>query len=294
LIPAAFRYQRANSVEEAVRILAESGGSAKVLAGGHSLIPMMKLRLARPEHLVDIGRIPGLKGIRVEGNELVIGALTTHGEVAASETVKEKLPVLAEAASVIGDLQVRNRGTVGGNLAHADPAADLPAAALALDGSLVAVGPDGTRTINLADFFFGPFITALATDEIVTEVRFPIPEGPWGGAYEKFAHHASGYAVVGVAAAVGLRDGRIAWARVGVTGAGNQPYRASAVENALAGQAPERAVLEEAAARAADDGDIGSDLFASADYRRHLCRVYALRALNRAVAAAQNGRGREG
>ena len=202
MIPAAFRYQRANSVEEAVRILAESGGTAKVLAGGHSLIPMMKLRLTRPEHLVDIGRIPGLKGIRVEGNQLVIGALTTHGEVAASETVKEKLPVLAEAASVIGDLQVRNRGTVGGNLAHADPAADLPAAALALDGSLVAVGPDGTRTINLADFFFGPFITALATDEIVTEVRFPIPEGPWGGAYEKFAHPASGYAVVGVAAAV--------------------------------------------------------------------------------------------
>ncbi|MBX5465224.1 MAG: xanthine dehydrogenase family protein subunit M [Clostridia bacterium] len=287
MIPAAFEYRRATSLEEALRLLQEAGSEAKLLAGGHSLLPLMKLRLAQPAVLVDIGGLEELRGIRLEGEELVIGALTPHAEVAASAQVAEAFPLLARAAAAIGDLQVRNRGTVGGNLAHADPASDLPAVVLALQGRLVARGASGERVIPAGDFFLGPLSTALEPGEILTAVRLPLLAGRVGTAYVKHRHPASGYAVAGVAAVVRLApDGSVDEARLGVTGVGLAPYRARAAEEALRGRRPEPEVLREAAARATDGVEVTGDLYASEEFRAYLCRHHAAEALEEALAAA--------
>lgn len=286
MIPSAFDYERAESVEHAIQLLQESGGEAKLLAGGHSLLPLMKLRLSSPAKLVDIGRIQELRGISRAGDRIVVGALTTHAAVAHDATIGETLPVLAEAASQIGDLQVRNRGTVGGNLAHADMASDLPAVALALDAQFTAQTSAGTQTISVEDFFLGPMTTAMPENGILTAVSFAVPPSGAKSVYEKYPHPASGYAVVGVAAVVGLdSEGRVNYVRIGVTGAADVPYRAYAVEEQMMGQPFTAELAASAAKHAADDGSISEDLFASEDYRRHLCSVMAERALTRLLEA---------
>ncbi len=283
MIPRAFEYQRPASVKEALALLAKHGEDAKLLAGGHSLIPIMKLRFAAPKVLVDIGRIGALRGIRREGGRLVIGALTPHAEVAASAEVRKSHRALAEAAAAIGDVQVRNRGTLGGSLAHADPAADYPAAVLALGGEIVAQGAKGSRTIPAEDFFRGTFATALKPDEIITEVRFPDAGGA-GSAYEKFAQAASGFAIAGACAVVRLKGGKCEEARVAVTGVSDRPVRLKSVEKALAGKGLDDASVNAASAQAdADLKNVREDLSASAEYRRHLAKVVAGHALLRAA-----------
>lgn len=284
MIPAAFDYRRASTIDEALQMLASDGGRAKVLAGGHSLLPMMKLRLSTPGLLVDIGRIAELRGIRREGDWLVMGALTTHREVESSPLVRETIPLLAEAAAVIGDMQVRSRATIGGNLAHADPASDPPAVALALDADVVLLGPGGRRRVQaVRDFIVGPLVTSLEEDELLAEVRFPIPSGRIGSAYAKHPHPASGYAVVGVAAVLAFDEtGTCTAARVGVTGAADRAYRASAVESALTGLRLDDATIRAAAQRVADGVSLNSDLYASEAFRAQLCRVQTERALGAA------------
>lgn len=284
MIPSAFAYERAQSVRDAVRLLESHQGEAKILSGGHSLIPLLKLRLTSPSVLIDIGGLSELRGISAGEDQVVVGALTTHAEVANSPVIKEKLPLLAEAARQIGDLQVRNRGTVGGSLAHADPASDLPAVALALDAVLTVEGPDGRKEIPIGDFILGPLLTALGGSDVVVSISFPIPKGRWKGAYEKYPHPASGYAVVGVAAVLAVDGGGlIREARVGITGAADTPYRAREVEAALIGKPANEETIRQAAEQADAEGSFSGDLFASADYRRHLCKVYARRALARAL-----------
>jgi carbon-monoxide dehydrogenase medium subunit len=290
MYPASFEYHRVATVEEAVGLLTRHKDDAKLLAGGHSLIPMMKLRLAQPKHVIDIGRVKGLAGIREEGGHFVIGALTTHYAVESSPVVRQRCPMLAEAAAMIGDPQVRNYGTVGGSLAHADPAADWPAVMLALGAELRAVGPKGARTVQAEDFFKDLFTTALGPDEVLTEIRVPIG-GHGGAAYMKHPHPASRFAVVGVAAAVALDGtGKCTAARVGVTGAGSKAVRARGVEAALAGRALDAAAIAAAAQKAADGLDINADLQGSAEYKAHLTRVYARRALEQAVERAKGAK----
>ena len=265
MIPPPFDYVAADSVAGAIDLLAEHGEDAKVLAGGHSLLPMMKLRLATPEVLIDIGRIEELRGITADGSDLVIGAGTRHGELAASALVAELAPLLAYAAAQVGDPQIRHRGTIGGSLAHGDPAADLPMALVALGGSVVLAGPDGTRTVSADDFFTGYFETALDPGELLTQVRVPAAPGrPWG--YQKFTRRANDWAIVGVAAA----DGRIALANMGPV-----PMRALAAEAALAGGASP----DQAAQAAAEGTSPGADIHADRAYREHLARVLTRRAL---------------
>lgn len=289
MIPSTFDYVRADSVEEAIRLLQESNGEGKLLAGGHSLIPLIKFRLTAPGTLIDISRIDELHGIRQEGNRLVVGALTTHHELQQNPLVREKIPVLADAARVIGDMQVRHRGTVGGNLAHADPAADLPGVALALDAMLEICGEDGKELVELDGFILGPMVTALPETSIVTSVSFLIPPPEAKSVYLKYAHPASGYAVVGVCAIVGQdADGVISYARVGINGAGDVPYRAVSVEQQLIGQKPTAALIKQASSSAADDGEMGSDLFASEEYRKHLCQIYTERALTQILLTEGN------
>ena len=283
MYPAAFDYYRASSVDEAVKLLGQNP-DAKLLAGGHSLLPLMKLRLAEPPALIDLGRIPGLSGIKDAGNQVVIGATTTYHDLITSDVIKNSLPMLAEAAAVVGDLQVRNRGTIGGSMAHADPASDMPAVVLALDGRIKVVGPKGERTIAASDFFRDLFTTDLALDEVLTEVAIPKPAGGTGMAYEKFSHPASGYAVVGVAA-VAARDGSTV--RVAITGAGPVPKRAGAVERALSGKSLDAGSVKSASAHATDGMDLNGDIFASEQYRAHLAQVLTERALNRAVGNAR-------
>lgn len=282
MISTAFDYARAESAEEAVRLLEESNGEAQVLAGGHSLLPLMKIRLTTLGKLIDIGRIRELKGVRKDGDRLVVGAMTTHHEVSGDPLVRRDFPVLAEAAAQIGDIQVRNRGTVGGNLAHADPASDLPALAVAFDAEFEVLGPDGKETFAADEFFFGPLITAMPENGVLTSVSFAIPPSGVKCTYLKYPHPASGYAVIGVAAAVGKgTDGAIDFARIGITGVGDVAFRAEAVEQALRGEKPTEALVREAAAKAAEGQELGSDLFASEAYRRHLCSVYTERALKK-------------
>jgi aerobic carbon-monoxide dehydrogenase medium subunit len=287
MFPAAFEYHRPASVQEAVALLEQSGGDAKVLAGGHSLLPLLKLRLAEPKALIDIGRLPGMTGVQLQGGDLVIGSLTTHATIATSEEVKQAAPLLAEAANVIGDQQVRNRGTIGGSLAHADPAGDFPAVILALEAQIKAVGPSGERTIAAADFFVDMLTSALGESEILTEIRIPaLPIGA-GTAYLKMDHPASHYALCGVAAIVQLgASGTVEQVRVGVTGVGPTAYRATGVENALRGQSASAESVEQAAQHAADGVDALGDIHASTEYRSHLARVFARRALNEAIARA--------
>jgi carbon-monoxide dehydrogenase medium subunit len=278
MYPANFDYKRPASVDEAIALLARHGDDAKILAGGHSLIPAMKLRLARPGVIVDIGRIANLSYIREVGGMIAIGATTTHHEIESSRLLLERSPLLAEAASHIGDAQVRNKGTIGGSLAHADPAADYPASILALDAEIDLVGPRGKRTLKGGVFFIDLLETALGPDEILTEVR--IPATPPTVAYEKTEQKASGFAIAGVAVVVGENG-----VRVGVTGVAAKPYRATAVEEALAGQrTPPPAAIAAAAARAAEGVDPLADIHASAEFRAHLAEVNTRRALERALA----------
>ena len=269
MIPAAFDYKKAGSSEEAVALIVEHGDEAKFLAGGHSLIPMMKLRLAVPSVLVNIAGVEDLSYIDDRGDHIAIGALTKHRSLETSDLLIAECPLLAHVASKVGDPQVRHRGTLGGSLAHSDPASDLPAAVLALGGSLVAEGPNGQREIGVADFFTGYFESALSDDEMLTEVRVPkAPGASWS--YQKFNRRAQDWAIVGVAA-VEVQGA----AQVALVNMGSTPLRAEAVEAALAGGAS----AEEAAEAAADGTDAPTDLNASPEYRDHLARVLTKRAL---------------
>lgn len=280
MIPNAFEYVRADSVEEAVRLLQESNGEGKLLAGGHSLVPLMKFRLTTPGKLIDISHLPQLRGVRKEDNRLVVGALTTHSQLAKDPLVAEHIPVLAEAARQIGDIQVRNRGTVGGNIAHADPSADLPGVALALDAQLEIQGEDGIDLVEAEGFFIGPLITALPETSVLTSISFAIPPSGAKSVYLKYPHPASGYAVIGVCAvACTDEDGQIDFVRIGINGVADVAYRAGEVERLLLGHKPTEQRIREAAAYAAEEGQIGNDLFASEEYRRQLCKVYTERAL---------------
>jgi carbon-monoxide dehydrogenase medium subunit len=283
-----FTYQAPATIEEAVKQLGQNG-DAKVIAGGHSLLPLMKLGLAQPESLVDLRRIGSLREIRTDADgTIVIGALVTHRDIAHDETVRAKLAALADAAGEIGDLQVRARGTIGGSLAHADPAADEPAPTLAYDATIRAIGPQGRRDIPARDYFKGAFETALAANEILAEIRFPAPTARTGGAYAKFAHPASGFAVTGVAAVVTIKaDGTVERAAIGVAGAAANAYRATAAERALTGSKGDAKAIAEAAAKAADGITALSDLAASAEYRKHLVTVYAKRAIELAIKRAR-------
>ncbi|MCL6515886.1 xanthine dehydrogenase family protein subunit M [Alicyclobacillus sp.] len=284
MIPSAFAYERAASVKEALELWRASGGSAKWLAGGHSLLPLMKLRLSAPPKLIDISGIDELRGVARVGDRVVIGALTTHRELATHPLIRETLPALSDAARQVGDLQVRNRGTIGGNLAHADTASDLPAVAVSLGAELLVATPDGDVVLPAQEFFLGPLVTAMPENGLLKAVSFPVPPGNARGVYEKFPHPASGYAVVGVAVTAGVdAQGVVDFVRVGVTGAADAAYRAQAVEEALLGREPTPDALRAAAAKAADDGAIAGDAFASEAYRRHLCTVVAERALRRAL-----------
>ena len=282
MIPVAFDYLKPATVDDAVAALAGGGDDAKVIAGGQSLLPVLRLRLAAPSLLIDLDGPPGLRGIRVDGDTLAVGAMTTHAEVAESSVVREYVPLLAAAATTIGDRQVRHRGTIGGSLAHADPAGDFAAVLVALDGECVVAGPGGRRTVGAGDFFVDYFTTALGAGEILVEVRLPIRPG-WGVHYEKFQRTAQSWAMVGVAAAVRRENGSIAEARVALTNMGSGPIRATAVEAALAGADASAEVLARAAERAAEGTAARSDLSASAEFREHLARVLTRRAL--AVAA---------
>lgn len=264
MIPAKFDYIKAFSVSEAIDLLGKHGDEAKILAGGHSLVPAMKLRLSRPEVLIDISGISGMNTITEDGNEIVIGANCTHSAIANSDLVNSKANILAQAAKCIGDLQVRNRGTIGGSLAHADPSSDYPATVLACDANIMVQGKQGKRTIAAADFFMGIFTTALAEDEIITAVRFPKVSN---GNYQKFFQSASRFAVVGVAV---VKDANAV--KVGVTGVSDTPYRATAVEKAYDGTGA-------AASHAVDGVDVMSDHFADEEYRSHLAKVYVKKAL---------------
>jgi carbon-monoxide dehydrogenase medium subunit len=287
MFPSPFDYVAASSVEEAVSLLQQHGEEAKLLAGGHSLLPMMKLRLAAPSVLIDIGRIPGLAGVQTNG-AIGLGPTTTYTTVLDSEELARLCPLLAETAAQVGDMQVRNRGTVGGSVAHADPASDMPAAMLALDATFTARGPGGERSIAAADFFQGLFMTALQPDEVLTRISIARPPQGAGMAYEKFRNPASGYAIVGVAAVAALAgDGTVSDVRVAITGAGAQPVRATAVEEALRGKALDDAALAAAAEHATEGLQLMSDIHASEDYRAHLTRVFTRRALKRALERAQ-------
>lgn len=286
MIPSEFQYFSPATVEEAVGLLQQHGDEAKVLAGGHSLLPAMKLRLAQPGVLVDISKIASLKGIAVNGN-VTIGAGTTYRELASSADVRSACGVLIECVAQIGDIQVRNRGTVGGSLAHADPAADLPALALALGATLTAKGPGGTRTINADDMFVEMLTTALEPTEIVTEVTFPKLGQGEGAAYEKLRHPASRYAIVGVAAYVKLDGGNVASARIAVTGAGPKASRQSAAEAAIVGGAGDEAAVAAASDKAGEEMDFLGDIHASEEYRRAMVKVYTRRALTKALERAR-------
>ncbi len=278
MYPASFEYHRATSVDDALGMLQRYGGYGKILAGGHSLLPLMKLRLATPTHVIDVRRIPGLSGIRENGGGLIVGATTTHAEVAASSFVRSKLPLLAEAAGGIGDPLVRNMGTIGGSLAHADPKADYPAVILALRATVVAVNKKGKREIAADDHITDIFTTLLDPGDLITEVHFPISGSGNGGAYEKLADPASGYATVGVAAQLRVEGGKIVSSGVALTGIGSKAVRLTAVEAALNGNAA-TAETARAAAKAAA-------LPKATPYQLNLAKVYAERALLRAVERA--------
>jgi aerobic carbon-monoxide dehydrogenase medium subunit len=279
MIPAAFEYHAPTSLDEALRLLGAAGdGDVKVLAGGQSLIPVMRLRLAAPETVVDLGKIDQLRGIREDGDMLVIGAMTPHADVADSPLVREHARVVAEAALTVADPQVRHRGTFGGSLVHADPAGDMPACALALEAQFVVAGSNGTRTVAADDFFQGLFTTAVGEDEVLVEVRLPKYTG-WGGHYEKFTRVAQQWSIVAAAAAVRVDGDTIAQARIGLTNMGSTPVRARAVEDALAGQPATPDEVRAAAARAAEGTSPPSDTNGDADYRRHLASVLTARAV---------------
>jgi carbon-monoxide dehydrogenase medium subunit len=279
MIPAKFSYARPESVEEAVSALDSGGEDVKVISGGQSLLPLLRLRLAYPDMLVDVGRLGELRGVRDEGDTLLIGALTSLYDLTRDPLIKEHCGLVTDAAGVIADPAVRHRGTIGGALAHADPAGDLPAVIVALGATLNARGPAGERQINATDFFADYLTTTLEPNEILTGIRVPKLGRGWGYHYEKFHRSAQAWAIVGVAALARRDNGHIAEARIGLTNMGPVPIRASATEAAVAGAAAEPGALREAAARADEESSPPSDLHGAADYRRHLARVLTARAL---------------
>ncbi|HEY7168978.1 MAG TPA: xanthine dehydrogenase family protein subunit M [Candidatus Binatia bacterium] len=289
MFPNKFGYVAAHSVDEALQLLIEHGEDAKLLAGGHSLIPAMKLRLASPRYLIDLGQIPDLSGIRIEGNDLVIGALTVHADILTSELVHDRVPALSDAARVLGDYQVRNRGTIGGSLAHADPGADFPVILTALNASVVARSQSGERTLPLNDFFVDFYTTVLAQNEILTTIRVPLPPADAGTGYRKMANPASGYVVV--SAGVLLRRdsaGNCASIRVAMGGLGSGPLRATATEQAMAGKPLTSEIIAAAAEKAAEGSDPQDDVYATAEYKRELAPVLAERAIELAVERTAN------
>jgi aerobic carbon-monoxide dehydrogenase medium subunit len=285
VIPAAFEYVRPVSVDEAVGALAEHGDEAKVLAGGQSLIPLLRLRLAYPSVLVDVGRLAELRGVRDDGDALVVGAATPHHDVMTDPLVREHVPLVADATATVADPAVRHRGTFGGALAHADPAGDLPAVALALGAVLEVAGQGGRRQVAAADFFQDYLQSTMGPDELLVSVRLPKPGPGWGHRYEKFHRVAQAWAVVGVAALVRRDDGHVAEARVALTNMGTTPVRAAAVEAATAGAEATPEALAAAAEHAADGTSPPADLNAQSDYRQHLARVLTRRALAAAAGA---------
>lgn len=287
MIAAAFEYHAPKTLEEALRLVERHGDEAKLLAGGHSLLPLMKLRLAAPRYVIDIGRLHGMSYVHEEDGKIAIGALTTHAEIEASVLLRGKCPLLPETAAEIGDVQVRNRGTLGGSLAHADPAADYPAAILALDAEILAASTSGTRTIPAREFFVDMLTTQLRPGEILSQVRVPGLAARTGTAYCKLHQPASGFAVVGVAARITVsRSGKIEDVAVGITGLGPKAFRADAVEKALSGKKVSPKLLVEAARHAAHGIEPLSDLSASSEYRREMAAVFTRRALERAIARA--------
>ncbi len=285
MIPAGFAYSRPASLDEAMALLAQSGGGAKVLAGGMSLLPLLKIRLASVDRLVDIGRLPELKGVRqLADGRLAIGAMTTYDELASSPAAR--LALVADALPEIGDVQVRNRGTIGGAIAHADPASDIAACLLALDAEVVARSPRGERVLAVDGFFTGAFQSALASDEIVTEIRLPGPRDDAGSAFVSITQPASGYSMAGAAAVVGRASagGPISFARVALTGVGEHPYRAKATEAALAGGDGSPEAVAEAAALVTAGVTVQGDIHADPTYRAAMAAVMARRAVARALA----------
>jgi aerobic carbon-monoxide dehydrogenase medium subunit len=283
MIPAKFDYVRPSSVGDAVSALAGGGEDAKVIAGGQSLMPLLRLRLAYPELLVDIGGLDELNGVTDGGDHLLIGARTTHYQVVHDPLIAEYCGLLAEATGTVADPAVRHRGTIGGSLAHADPAGDLPAVILALDATLIAAGPAGSREIRAGEFFVDYLTTALEPGEILTGIRVPKLGTDWGYRYEKFHRTAQAWAIVGVAALVRRSDGHVAEARVGLTNMGSVPIRAAAVETAAAGALASSETLRDAASSAAEGTQPPADLHGAPDYRRHLARVLTGRALEAAA-----------
>ncbi|WP_284988714.1 xanthine dehydrogenase family protein subunit M [Arthrobacter sp. efr-133-TYG-120] len=282
MIPSAFDYAAPATVAEALSVLADAGDDVKLLAGGQSLIPVMKLRLADPAMVVDLGRIGELSGVRDDGDALLIGAMTTHHQIATDPLIAEHVPLLAKAAATVADPQVRHRGTFGGALVHADPAGDMPAPVLAADATFILAGPEGERRVAAADFFQGYFTTAVDDGEILTHIRVPKYTG-WGAHYEKFTRVAQQWSIVAVAVMVRVEGGTIAEARIGLTNMASTPLRATAVEQALVGAALTREAIASASAHAAEGTDPASDLNGDAAYRRHLAEVLTKRAV---IAAA--------
>jgi len=280
MIPQEFEYTVPATLQEALTLVAD--GERKILAGGMSLIPLMKLRLAAPSEVVDIARVPGLGGIEESGGVVRIGATTTHHAVESSPIILAKCPLLAECASHIGDIQVRNVGTMGGSAAHADPAADYPAALLALDAKFRLVSATSDRVVEAADFFVDAFTTALEPGELIVEIQVPVEEASEGPRYEKVAHPASGFAVIGVAARIKKSGDRITMARIGVTGMGPRAFRAREAERLLESGSDVAAAI----ATVGNGEEVNSDLYAAGDYRRHLARVYAGRAVTTALSRA--------
>ncbi len=286
-VPAAFDYHSATSVDEAISLLQQYGDDAKLLAGGHSLLPTMKLRLAQPAHLVDLGKISGLSYIREENGAVAIGAMTTYTTLLKSDLLSRHFAILPEGIAVIGDQQVRNRGTIGGSIAHSDPAADMPGIVLALKADILVQGANGVRTIKADDFFTGMFETALQAGEIITEIRFAIPPAKTGSAYMKLENKASHYAITGCAAVVSLGgDGTCSAASVVITGASVMSTRAKAVEAALVGKKLDAATVADAASHAADGLELVEDIHGSKAYRSSMTAVMTRRAIQRAAERA--------
>ena len=288
MIPAAFDYNAPTTLDEALSLLSANPDGAKVLAGGHSLIPAMKLRLAQPELLIDITRIKNLSYVREENGQILIGATTTHYELESSALLKNICPLIPACAMSIGDVQVRNKGTIGGSLAHSDPAGDWPAAAIALHAELVVVGPAGERIVKADDFFVDLLTTALEPGEILREIRIKKPAGRFGQAYQKVPHPASGFAVVGIAVNLVLdANGKCESASIGVTGVGSKAFRPTATEAAIIGTTVDEQSISAAASHVCEAVDANSDLYASAEYRCHLAQVHTRRAIAAARASAR-------
>ena len=285
--PAAFDYVAPRTLDDAIRALAEHPDDAKLLAGGHSLLPLIKLRLARPALLIDLTRIPALNTISQQDDKIVIGALATHYQIESSEVLAKRCPLLPQTAREIGDVQVRNRGTIGGSLTHADPSADWPAAIIALGGEFKLRGPKGERTVAAEDYFVGAMTTAIEPNEILTEIRVPIMQKRSGSAYCKMAQQASGFAIVGVAAWLRIdAQGRCEEAGVGITGLTDKPVRARAVEQTLRGNKLTPKLIDTSASQAGEGVDPLEDIHATAQFRAHLARVYAARAIQEAATKA--------